>query len=325
VRIFTLNATDAPVDQAAGFTFSINWGDGTTQTVTGLSGTTVEHIYTASGNYTVSVTATDKDGGVSATVTRTITVDAVEVQDGTLVVGGTTGADVINVTPGVSNGSYIVTILSPTPGGTELTVAVVSPNSTGYEIDLTVGNVHVGLFGIPTSSPLTHLEIYAQAGDDMVTISNAVNLLATVFGGDGNDLIKAGGANSILVGGAGDDTLIGGNGRDILIGGTGSDHLIGQNGDDLLIGGQFLAAAPSQEALRIALQSVAATWDSSASFDDRVAALSAYLAPRVDDDGVSDQLNGGGGSDWYWAHITGPVNNRDVLNGVTPHDLVTTI
>ena len=50
VRTFTLSATDpSPIDQAAGFTFSIDWGDGTTQEVTGPSGVTVEHTFADAG------------------------------------------------------------------------------------------------------------------------------------------------------------------------------------------------------------------------------------------------------------------------------------
>src|SRR5207247_8077804 len=38
-RTFTLSASDlSPVDQAAGFTFTIDWGDGSTQALTGPSG-----------------------------------------------------------------------------------------------------------------------------------------------------------------------------------------------------------------------------------------------------------------------------------------------
>jgi hypothetical protein len=77
-RTFTLTATDpSPVDQAAGFTFAINWGDGSTQTVTGPSGTAVSHTYSASGAYTVKVTAKDKDGGTSAAASQTDTITAV--------------------------------------------------------------------------------------------------------------------------------------------------------------------------------------------------------------------------------------------------------
>src|SRR3954454_7577916 len=61
---FTLGATDpSPVDQAAGFTFNIDWdGNGTVdQTVTGPAGTTVTHTFAGTGAGTVTVTATDKD------------------------------------------------------------------------------------------------------------------------------------------------------------------------------------------------------------------------------------------------------------------------
>ncbi len=196
-------ATDvSPADQAAGFTFTINWGDGITQTVSGLSGMTVEHIYTASGNYTVTTTATDANGAVSEAVTHAITVTAIGVQNGVLVIGGTTGDDVITVTQGLSSGSYIVTMLSPTPDGSELTVAVVKPNTSGFDIDLTVGNVHIGLFTVSYAPPLTRVEVYAQAGDDNVLVGSGVSLASLLFGGDGNDWMKGGGGNSILDGGA---------------------------------------------------------------------------------------------------------------------------
>src|SRR5207244_349422 len=62
-QTFTLGATDpSPVDQAAGFTFMIAWGDGASQTLTALSGLTLSHVYGSNGGYTVSLSATDKDG-----------------------------------------------------------------------------------------------------------------------------------------------------------------------------------------------------------------------------------------------------------------------
>ncbi|MBI3822042.1 MAG: PKD domain-containing protein [Planctomycetes bacterium] len=64
---FTLGASDpSPSDQAAGFTFNIDWGDSSTQSVFGPSGIQLSHAFTATGSYTVQVTATDQDGGVSA-------------------------------------------------------------------------------------------------------------------------------------------------------------------------------------------------------------------------------------------------------------------
>jgi PKD repeat protein len=60
---FTASATDpSSVDTAAGFTYAWNFGDSTSG-----SGAAPSHSYAKPGNYTVTVTATDKDGGTSAT------------------------------------------------------------------------------------------------------------------------------------------------------------------------------------------------------------------------------------------------------------------
>jgi len=66
--IFTLSAADpSPVDQGAGFIFSIDWdGNGVVdEMVTGPSGMTIRHTYATPGLYNPSVTAEDQDGGVS--------------------------------------------------------------------------------------------------------------------------------------------------------------------------------------------------------------------------------------------------------------------
>src|SRR5262249_54384235 len=66
---FTASATDpSSVDTAAGFTYSWNFGDGTT-----ASGATAAHTYALDGIYTVTLTAADKDGG-RGTVTSKINV-----------------------------------------------------------------------------------------------------------------------------------------------------------------------------------------------------------------------------------------------------------
>ena len=68
VLSLSARATDpSTVDTAAGFTYSWDFGDGSPRTI-GLNLSTVSHIYKMTGSFTVSVTATDKDGGVSPTV-----------------------------------------------------------------------------------------------------------------------------------------------------------------------------------------------------------------------------------------------------------------
>jgi hypothetical protein len=68
---FTLGATDvSAADQVADFTYDIDWnGDGIVdQTETGPASFSVDHVFADAGLATVIVTATDKDGGVSAPV-----------------------------------------------------------------------------------------------------------------------------------------------------------------------------------------------------------------------------------------------------------------
>jgi hypothetical protein len=76
IELALMAADPSPVDQAAGFTYDIDWdGDGTVdETVSGFSPYTIEHTFDELGLTTVTVTATDKDGGVSDPATHTINV-----------------------------------------------------------------------------------------------------------------------------------------------------------------------------------------------------------------------------------------------------------
>src|SRR5262249_46615984 len=83
VLTYNLSATDpSPVDTSAGFTYKINsWGDGlaaptVARTANNGTGVSLPHVFTTAGTYTVSLTATDKDGGAT-TITRMVTVLAV--------------------------------------------------------------------------------------------------------------------------------------------------------------------------------------------------------------------------------------------------------
>jgi hypothetical protein len=117
-RNFLLAATDpSAADTAAGFTFHVNWGDGTTQTVQPGQPLTLEHVFTANGTYPIRVTAKDKDGGVSSEFTHNVTISSVALQvdhcDPTkmaLVVGGTEADDKILINPGAGSGSVHVSI-----------------------------------------------------------------------------------------------------------------------------------------------------------------------------------------------------------------------
>src|SRR5262249_17923275 len=137
-RTFALSAADpSAIDQAGSFTFNINWGDGSSQASTGTASQQVGDVYTGAGTFTVQVTATDKDGGASTTVQQPITITAVDVQAGTLVIGGTTADDNISVTPADASG----------------------------DLSVTINGVSQGTF-----SPPTQIVVYGQSGNDQIKL-----------------------------------------------------------------------------------------------------------------------------------------------------------
>jgi hypothetical protein len=55
-----------PVDAAGQFTYVIDWGDGILDTITGPADPAATHTYGQAGDFEISVTATDRDGGTSS-------------------------------------------------------------------------------------------------------------------------------------------------------------------------------------------------------------------------------------------------------------------
>jgi hypothetical protein len=286
-RTFTLTASDpSPVDQAAPFGYRIDWGDGSPNTTTSgpAGGATASHTFTASGSYTVRAYTTDKDGSEGPAGTLVVTVAAVALQGGDLVIGGTTGADTIRL----------------------------APANTIDGIRVTINNQDQGAF-----TPTGQVVVYAQAGNDAVSFGTLkvgnktyrVDQPLLLFGGDGNDALDAGesAGPAVVLGGAGGDTITGGNGRAILIGGLGADTLEGGSGDDVLIGG-----TTDLDGDLAALAAVRAEWAGGSSYSDRIRHLlgtlggglngAYYLSPgTVNDDGAVDSLRGNGGTDWFFA------------------------
>ena len=149
-------------------------------------------------------------------------------------VGGTTGDDMITVTPG-------------SPGRTRRPSSARCPAASTDRRGLPARGRRVvtradrrgstvTLFAAPLA-PLDGIVVYAQAGDDDVPWPGGIALPAWLYGGDGNDRLKGGGGNDVLLGGTGDDLLVGGQGRDLLFGGRGADRLVGNADDDILIAG----------------------------------------------------------------------------------------
>jgi PKD repeat protein len=308
-RTFTFTASDpSPTDQAAGFVYTITWGDGSAlqtiaRTAGNGSGVLVDHVYTAPGTYTVTVTATEDGGTTSAAAIGALTVQAVQMQGGTLAVGGTLGNDNI--------------ILSPA-------------NTTG-DINVKYNGTSLGNF-----KPTDHILVYGQSGTDTIQLKSTAIGRATYYvavpaflygGGTGTDTLDARGstANNVLTGGGGRNTLYGGRGRDLLIAGLGASQLNAGSGDDLLIGGwttyDLTSSGLPYDQKLAALEAIMAEWGSADSYTTRVNDLqgggglngtSLLSTSTVHDNGKVDTLIGttGSASDWFLAGLTDVLRNK---------------
>jgi RTX calcium-binding nonapeptide repeat (4 copies) len=122
-----------------------------------------------------------------------------------------------------------------------------TPDGHSYVIDSAVplevgGNVCANAPGNPNelvcaAPSIAGFEVNAGAGDDSVTVAQAISIPVTMRGGAGNDTLLGGSGPDKLLGGDGSDRLVGGRGNDALYGGTGADVLIGGPGNDVLRGG----------------------------------------------------------------------------------------
>jgi PKD repeat protein len=285
-RTFTVSASDpSPVDQAAGFTYMIDWGDGspvaTIEATPGNgAGVALNHVFTTTGSYTLVVTATDKDGGVSTQVTQTVTIVPVEMQGDTLVVGGTLGSDTI----------------------------LFQANGAGVEV--VVNGVAQGVF-----TGLARLVAYGQAGDDHIEVDDGIVLPAELYAGDGNNYLQGGGGPNILVGGGGHNVLIGGNARNLLIAGSGTSQLTGGNDEDILIAGSTVYDHDAT-----ALRAIMAEWLRT---DEDYATRVAHLlggsgvplldATTVTGNGGGNTLTGGLGRDLFFGQSALDVSDWDML------------
>jgi hypothetical protein len=225
LRTFTLTASDPSfADQAANFTFTIVWGDGSpNDTVTGPSGSATSHTYSTEGTYSIQVTAQDKDGGISATATRSQTILIVEQQGATLAVGGTAGADRFSYSPGATSGSFRITVNSVfigtfTPAGGQVLsygyalTDSMTVNGSSADDGFAVTATGVTLNGTAFDrDSVENLGINGQGGMNSLTGANTTNAwtLTSASAGKVNSVIYSNMESAI--GGTGTDTLLGPN------------------------------------------------------------------------------------------------------------------
>jgi uncharacterized delta-60 repeat protein len=304
-QTFTSSFSDP--GSADSWTVTWNFGDGTTVTTAGAPGViSTSHTYLAAGAYTVSVTVSDDDGG-SATQTSSITIASTSTS--TLQINGSAGADDISVKP------YWFGIL------------IVNVNG--------VSSLHSGI---------THIVINGGAGNDRIKVSPYLTQPAVVFAGDGDDSVKTGSGNDIIVGGNGDDLMHGNDGRDILIGGWGEDRIVGNADSDILVASYSLHDSNAS-----ALNALLAEWTSGRSYGQRTANVTGhdvvvggikyfFGGPRnngsiflatdgpnatVFDDGEVDLLTGSAGLDLFL--FNGDAAVPDMITGLTAYEFAADI
>lgn len=289
---FTLKATDvATPDLNGNFTYKIDWNnDGTDdETVTGTKEKTVTHVFTTVGAATFKVTATDKDGGVSAAVTKTVTIAEETLPEGEIEFEGTDENDRIRV-----------------------------------RFNRHTGMIRIFLNGELEEEfePTGTLHINALEGDDRVRVGRWVKLGTIIDGGEGNDVLIGGVKRDVLMGGDGDDILRGRGKADVLVGGEGNDKLFAKLGRDVLIGGAgedelhgglrgdlMIGSETDFDDDPESLLAILAEWTSKKPIDERIANLvengvgedeDIFLDDTtVTDDEETDKYFGYYGRDWY--------------------------
>jgi Ca2+-binding RTX toxin-like protein len=289
----TLLATDpSPSDTAAGFTYLIDWGDGTTGTVAATafngSGAPAHHDYKDVGTFTITLRAVDQHGQTSDPFATQVHIGGAELRpdpvDPTklgLVVNGTGGNDVIGVLEVCDRAWVRINNKSFGP-------------FTGYQ----------------------RIIVRAGAGNDLVGVVDSGSHPVLMFGGAGNDAMAAWAGNAVLSGGDGNDLLSGGAGNDVVIGGRGSDLLYGGAGQDIVVAGATAYDNGTDDDVR-ALSGILAEWNRPLTYETRISHISGTAPGGVNgaaqfrasgptrnvfDDGATDLVFGGAGRDWLLFH-----------------------
>lgn len=293
---FSVGATDEPADEASGFSYTIDWGDGSPQTTISAApnnggGVALQHVYLTTGSYTITATASNDDGIVSAPATLAVSIQTAAIETDpsdsgktALFVGGTSADDRIVIRPALGQTGKLV---------------------------IDENGVLLGPF-----APSGHIVVYGQAGNDDIEVDQSIRAPVWLFGGDGNDLLRGGGGNDVIMGGAGHNLLLAGLGRNLLVAGGDSSVVLGGPGDDILIAGDLHFAD-----LDAALTAIMDEWTSADDFATRVADLNvggglngnyilSLAGGTVTLSQANDLLFGGGGGNWFFYD-----SSRDLIAG----------
>ncbi len=310
---FFVNDPDV-IDAAGPFVYTIQWGDGTSSTKTGGAHVVIEKTYiTVSANggvFTITATVVDARGASSLAVPSefsvlgwTVMADPLNTSNSILVIVGSQNSDKIKLKNDNRDDDYL-------------------------HISIRDREEDVKYRGLVTAN-VERILVFGLRGDDDIAIDDDIDIATLIWGGEGNDRIRGGGGNDVILGQQGDDRIYGSSGRDILIGGAGSDKIYGDEGEDILISGYTI-----YDQQRDALEAIMSEWGSvrdygsrrqnilglvnptfasrkNGNFFLRASAVNAINASNdtVFDDGVKDELWGDAGLDWFFANLDGDNNS----------------
>ena len=272
---FTLLASDPFAGmQTSKFVFHINWGDGTSNIVTALSGATANHTYANPGTYVIQLSATDSHSNTLPTGKLTVAIARAFMVGSTLEVFGTAGNDTIVLklprarSVDVSENSVDLGTFTPmggvvieNSGGTD---TLQGPNAVSTSIWTLSGPksgtlMNTALPGTVSFSGITNLT--GGTGADDFVIQTGASGFGTANCGAGLNTVDysnlTGGTGvtvnlltraatdftsvtnfTLVVGSNFADTLTADNtSTDTLVGGAGNDTLVGGGGADVLLGG----------------------------------------------------------------------------------------
>lgn len=144
-RTFGLTVSDdAPPELDPQFTYEINWGDGSPlETLSGAATFNASHSFASAGVYDATFRAIDAGGLSSTEISLPLTILTSELQGNVLAWGGTSGDDLIAITP----------------------------SAVPQQITLTLNSIGQGTFTVPDGG----LAIYGGAGIDTLAL-NGTNL-----------------------------------------------------------------------------------------------------------------------------------------------------
>ncbi|MBL8818926.1 MAG: hypothetical protein JNL58_23055 [Planctomyces sp.] len=242
-------------------TVTVDWGDGTTSTVTTnqlLDSFLGTHQYATGGVFQISVIVTDSDGATSSVAMVQAVVRGINVVGGTLFIIGTSGEDRIRLR--TRDGGAILTVDAKLNWNQD-------DGDDDRDDDCWENHDNGGRVRIRTSFPMSSIDrVVAILGDgddrydgSSESSSHPVAISQTVLGGSGNDSLSGGAGRDFILGQAGNDDIRGGDGHDVLIGGDGNDTMRGGRGDDVLIGGIVMNDESSMLVLN-AIDTAMAEW-----------------------------------------------------------------